>query len=101
MNSKIMFLWGMIIVFICSLLIILGNIGPDYNLYKMEKKVKYAAKEYFEDNDEEKFVLIQYLIDDNYLRYNDDIDKYCLNEVIKEKKYYVLNSYKIIRRCKK
>lgn len=99
MSSKIMFLWGTIIVFICSVLIVLGNIGADYKLYKYEKKVKYAAKEYFEDNNEETSVLVQTLIDDSYLRNNEYVNIYCLKEVKKERKYYVLTSYSILKKC--
>lgn len=99
MNNKIMIVWGSIIALICSLLIILGNVGTDYELYKYEKRIKYAAREYFSDNVYDTQVFIDDLIDNNYLRSNDLINKYCISEVKKNKRFYFVNTYQIIKEC--
>ena len=105
MNSKIMFLWGLIITIICAALIVLGNIGSDYNLYKLEREIKLSTKKYIEDKNlvpeynESQVVFVSELIDNDYIKENKDIEKYCIKEVVFTKKL-IVNKYEVGKECK-
>lgn len=104
MNSKIMFLWGFIIFLICGSLLVLGNIGNDYNLYKLERNIKISAKNYLIKNDrmpkayESEIVFVDELIENKIIKDNKDIDKYCIKQVRITNKL-IMNKYEVIKEC--
>lgn len=104
MNSKIMFLWGLIIVMICSALLILGNIGKDYKLYKLEREIKISSKKYLEQNDripkpyESEVVFVDELLENEIIKNESDINKYCIKKV-KITNKLIINKYEIIKEC--
>lgn len=104
MNSKIMFLWGMIILLMCASLILIANYGKDRVLSNLEREIKAASSKYFKDNDlvpkfnEVNIVYVDELIEKEYLEYNTTIDEYCVKSVqIKNK--LIFNEYEVIREC--
>jgi len=104
MNSKIMFLWGFIIFLICGTLLVLGNIGNDYTLYKLERNIKISAKNYLIKNDrmpklyESEVVFVDELLDNNIIKEDKNIDKYCIKQVRITNKL-IINKYEVIKEC--
>ncbi len=104
MNSKIMIIWGFIITIICACLIILGNIGSDYTLYKLEKNIKTSAREYLKDKklvpniNESQVIYIKELIEEKYIDKDDNIEKYCIKDVKMINKILV-DEYTIEKDC--
>ncbi len=105
MNSKIMFLWGFLIVMICASLLVLGNIGNDYTLYKLERNLKLSSKTYLEKNNrmpeynETEIVYVNELIDSEIIKEDPNIDKYCIKEIM-IKKGLLFNKYEVYKECK-
>jgi hypothetical protein len=106
MNSKIMFLWGLIIVLICSTLIILGNMQKDKTLIRLERNIKVATKEYIVNEklepkfNESTVVYIDELINKKYLKDDENIKEYCIKEVLFTKGI-LINEYEILKECDK
>ena len=106
MNSKIMFVWGLIIVLICSTLIIMGNDLKDKTLVRLERDLIKSTKEYFFEEDtsqiainECKVVTVDELIEKNYFKKNVNIDKYCIKSIKMIKKLFI-NKYVVTKECK-
>lgn len=103
MSSKIMFLWGFIIFMICGALLVLGNIGNDYSLYKLERNIKISTKNYLIKNDrmpklyQSEVVFVEELLDNKIIKENKNIEKYCIKQVKITNK--IINKYEVIREC--
>ncbi|NLC47894.1 MAG: hypothetical protein GX758_00855 [Tenericutes bacterium] len=106
MNSKIMFLWGSIVVLICAFLIVLSNSQKDKVLLRLERDVKTATKEYVaNENLEPKFnestvVYIEQLLEKKYLKDEELLNEYCINRITFTKGL-VIDKYIIIKECEK
>lgn len=87
MNSKIMFLWGFIIFSLCATLLIIGYNQKDKVLIKLERSIVLNSKKYVDNNnikvkDEEVYIIkIEDLIEKEYIKENDNIEKYCIKAV--------------------
>jgi|SRR5574344_1713484 DNA-directed RNA polymerase subunit N (RpoN/RPB10) len=105
MSKKIMYLWGFIVLLICSALIILGNVGDDYTLYKLERNIKLSATKYLKDNNmlpnynESEVVFVQDLLRDKYIEEDLNIEKYCIKEVLVTNRL-IVDKYEILKDCK-
>lgn len=103
MSSKIMILWGGIVVLICAFLLVAGNNLKDKTLIRLERSLKEEAYKYIQDNNKklkynESFVIFpeelpetQYIIEEN-------LEKYCVKKIIVIKDI-IFYDYKIIKEC--
>ena len=104
MNKNIMIIWGMIIVLICASLIFISNSKRDDNLFKLERNIKIAAKEYIKENNIEvkynkpSVISIKTLIENDYLEESKNIDKYCIKTVLVTKELFY-KKYTINKDC--
>ena len=105
MSTKIMVLWGTIVVTICIFLIIIGNIGSDYNLFLLEKELKFASREYLIEKDRypefnmKEVVFIEELLSENLVKSTDELDKYCIKSVEITNKFLV-DEFEVVKKCK-
>ncbi len=105
MNKRIMVIWGMLVFIIIATLLIIGFNKKDKVLFKLERELKVAAKQYVKDNkidikfNKNYVVNISDLINDNYIK-EDNIDKYCIKSVIVYKGL-LLYEYKVNKECDK
>lgn len=104
MSTKIMFLWGSIIVLICASLIVISNLKQDRILVKLERNLKLSSYKYFKENDlipsfnESNVVNINELIENKYIEEDENIDKYCIKQV-KVTNKFIIDKYEVIRKC--
>lgn len=106
MNSKVMFLWGMLILIICSTLLIIGNSKKDKVLLKLERNIKSSSKKYISDNNikikynSSYVVTINDLINDDYIEDSEEIKKYCIKTIVVSKNIF-LYEFVINKECDK
>ena len=104
MNSKIMILWGTIIVLICSTLIVLGNNQGDKDLLRLKRNIKESYVEYLKDKElmpsfnKTYTIKIDKLIEEGYLGKTNTLDEYCIKEVT-IKKGIIVNNYEFNIKC--
>lgn len=104
MNKHIMFIWGFIVVLICGYLVYLGKKDEDRIYLKMENNIFDATKLYINDKElvpdigYSVVVNIDELILNEYIEYSEDIDKYCLNNVVVSRGI-INSSYKMNINC--
>lgn len=105
MSSKIMFLWGFVVLLICSFLLIMGNIGKDYNLFLLEKEIKHSSRDYLKDKNRypsvnnTEVVFIDELVDNEYIKENEDYNKYCIKSIEVNNKIFI-DKVEVIKECK-
>lgn len=88
MNKTIMFFWGLIIFVICGYILFLGYNMKDKEYEAVTSQLKEASLAYAKDkNIELKFnesvkIFIDDLINDEYIKDDELLDKYCIDSVI-------------------
>lgn len=106
MNKRIMVIWGMLVFIIICTLLIIGFNKKDKVLFRLERELKVASREYVKDNkinvkfNETYVIKIDELIDKEYVRENDNLNKYCIKRVLVYKGL-LLNEYTIEKECEK
>lgn len=106
MSKTIMTVWAMIIVLLCTSLIFISNGLRDKVLFKLEREIKISAKEYVKDNNVDipmgsSFIInVADLIDKEYLKENEDIEKYCIKTILVSRGI-ILKEYKVEKECEK
>lgn len=104
MNKTIMFIWGTIVVLICGFLVYLAKKDEDKVYINIEKDIINATKTYINDKDltpdmgKSVVISVDELILNNYIEYKEDIDKYCLNNIVATKGI-IDSEYKINKDC--
>lgn len=104
MNKRIMVIWGMLVFIIFATILIIGFNKKDKVLFKLERNIKSSTKKYIVDNNINiKFnknivIKIEDLIDNNYIKENENIKKYCI-KTITVYKGILLYEYKINKNC--
>lgn len=104
MNKTIMTVWSLIVVLICVFLIYLAKKDEDKVYINIEKDIISATKTYINDKDlmpnigKSVVVSVDELILNDYIEYKEDIDKYCLNNVVATKGI-IDSEYKINKDC--
>ena len=105
MNKKIMVAWFFIIVCLVLSICLIGVKEKDFALDRLKKEVISASKKYMSDNNIEiafsnaYVIYISELVEKKYIS-DDNIDKYCISEVV----YFngiLHDDYEIINNCKK
>ena len=106
MNKRIMVIWGMLVFIVIATLLIIGFNKKDKVLFRLEREIKISSREYIKDNKinikfgESHVINISDLIDNNYIKVNDNLSKYCIKGVIVYKGL-LLNEYTIEKECEK
>lgn len=104
MNKTIMFIWGLIVVLICGFLVYLAKKDEDKVYINIENDIISATKTYVNDKDlmpnigKSVVISVDELILNNYIEYKEDIDKYCLNNIVATKGI-IDSEYKINKDC--
>lgn len=104
MNKTIMTVWSLIVVLICIFLVYLAKKDEDKVYINIEKDIINATKTYINDKDlmpnigKSVVISVDELILNDYIEYKEDIDKYCLNNVVATKGI-VDSEYKINKDC--
>ena len=103
MSKKLMVIWGMVVVTLFLTLILIGVYKMDKVLWKLERDLKTSSKKYIKNkNIDIKFnnsyvVTIEELIDNDYIKKTESLDKYCIKSVIVSKNLFY--EYKVNKDC--
>ena len=106
MSKTIMAVWAMIIVLLCASLIFISNGLRDKVLFKLEREIKISTREYIKDNNivisigGTYIVNIPDLIEKEYLKEDENIEKYCIKKVLVSRGL-ILKEYKLEKECDK
>ena len=104
MNKRIMVIWGMLVFIILATILIIGINKKDKVLFRLERELNSSTKKYIKDNNikvnmnESYTVQISDLIDKEYIKEDERIDKYCVQKIIVHKGL-VFYEYKIYKDC--
>ena len=95
MNKVVMFIWGLVIVGMCTVILMIGYKEQDRDYNKLSKELKIAGKEYIKDNrvsvkiGDSTVIYIDDLIKGQYIGENEKIEEYCIEGVIYSNKVLI------------
>ena len=104
MSKKLMVVQFFTITCLVLLICLIGVRQKDFTYDKLRKELVNATKKYMSDNNIEtnvsrSFVIyIDELIDKKYIKENENLDKYCISEVV----YFngiIQDEYEVINNC--
>lgn len=104
MNKVVMFIWGLVIVGLCTVILMIGYKEQDRDYLKLTKEIKTAAKEYVKDNranvktGDSIIIYINDLISGQYVEENDKIKKYCIEGVVYSNHIFI-DDYEVKINC--
>lgn len=105
MNKYRMFIWGLIIFSLWTIILLIGYKKQDRTYIKLANTIEKASKLYVKENNidlklnESVKIYIIDLYESNYLKKDNNIDKYCIDSVVVTKD--IINyDYKINKECK-
>ena len=88
MNKLTMFIWGLTILMLCTLILIIGYRKQDKVFLDLSASLELGASRYVEKNNiklkfnESSKIYIEDLIKDNYIEEDENIEKYCIDSVL-------------------
>ena len=106
MSKKLMVVQFFTVTCLVLLICLIGVKQKDFTFDKLSKELISACKKYMADNNIETsisnsfVVYIDELIEKEYIKDSEDLDKYCISEVV----YFngiLYDDYEIIENCKK
>lgn len=104
MNKVVMFIWGLVIVGLCTVIFMIGYKEQDREFINFTKELKLAASTYVKDNritaktGDSVIIYIDDLIKGQYIDEDDKIKEYCIEGVIYSKQLFS-NKYDIKINC--
>ena len=105
MNKLTMFIWGLIIFMMFGIILVIGYKKQDKVFLELSASLEGATKRYIENKkidlkfNESSKIYLEDLINEEYIEYDKDMDKYCIDSVIVTKGL-LRNDYKIDTDCK-
>ena len=106
MNKIVMFIWGLVIVGMCTVIFMIGYKDQDRDFNKLSKELKIAGQEYVKDNrlsvkmGDSVIIYIDDLIKGQYIIENEKIEEYCIEGVVYSNKV-LKDQYDIKINCNK
>lgn len=88
MNKVVMFIWGLVIVGLCTVIFMIGYKEQDRDYISLSKELKTAGKSYVKDNristkiGDSVIIYVDDLIKGQYINENDKINDYCIEGVV-------------------
>lgn len=85
MNKIVMFIWGSVIVLLCTLLFLIGYKERDVDYINYQNALKEATKAYIKKNNlsnKNQIVFVEELVKDNYIVETEDNKKYCVESIV-------------------
>ena len=85
MNKTVMVIWGLIIIMLCTLLYLIGYNERDVDYINFQNDLKHATRKYIKDkglSTKNQLVFTSELLEDNYYKDKEDIEKYCVESVV-------------------
>lgn len=104
MSKKLMVLWFLIIFLLLGTILVIHYSSLDWNRIDLQRKIKKTSYNYFKDNNllpsinESSIVYINDLIEKNYIKDTEEIDKYCIESVEVTNKLFI-NIFTVNRKC--
>jgi len=105
MNKVVMFIWGLIIFGMCSVILMIGYKEQDRDYIKLTKELKQAGQLYIKDNrisasiGDSVVINIDDLIKGQYIEEDKKIEDYCIEGVIFSNRI-LFDNYDIKINCK-
>lgn len=103
MNKVVMFIWGSIIVLLCTLIFLIGYKEKDHELIDYQQSLKNATVLYIKNNNlsnRKQIVFVEDLVKDNYIENDEKVDKYCVNSIVYTKGI-LMDDFVMNYNCKK
>ena len=85
MNKIVMFIWGSVIVLLCTLLFLIGYKERDVDYINYQNALKEATKAYIKKNNlsnKNQIVFVEELVKENYIIETEDNKKYCVESIV-------------------
>ncbi len=99
-----MFVWGMVIVLMCTLIFMIGYKQQDRDYINLSKELKQAGKTYVHDNrispklGSSVIIYIDDLINGQYIKEDEKLKEYCVEGVVYSNELFI-DSYSIRKNC--
>ncbi len=104
MNKKLMVLWAIVIVLLLTAIFLIGYSRKDREYMKLEGSIRTATYSYLKNNnlvpeyDESAIVFIEDLVNEDYLKDSESLNKYCVKSIIFTKGLFK-DKYKLNLEC--
>ena len=104
MNKFTMAIWGFTIFTLVSIVLIIGLKQQDKDYAKLTTDLRMVAKKYIGDKkiklkiNESSVIFISDLIEENYLKEDEKIDKYCIKSIVVQREVF-RNIFKFNTEC--
>lgn len=102
MNKLVMFIWGAVIVLLCTLLFLIGYKEKDLDYIRYENLLKTATKAYVNNkglNKDSQIVFVEELVEANYITETEENKKYCIESIVYSEGL-IKDNYVINKNCK-
>ena len=104
MNKVVMFVWGLVIVGMCTVILMIGYKEQDRDFLKISKELKASAKAYVHDNridikiGDSTIIYVDDLIKGQYVEENEKIKEYCIEGIVYSNRIFI-DEYKVNINC--